>query len=94
MYFAVPVDHRVKIKENEKKETNRSCRTTKKENEHEGAGDTNYYCHTWNNPLRLIKSTRGVVNRRMSGNHPVYSVVEISQNTEKSPGDLRTLRLK
>ena len=27
----------------------------------------------------------------MSGDHPTYSIVEIGQNTEKSPGDLRRL---
>ena len=27
----------------------------------------------------------------MSGDHPNYSIVEIGQNTEKSPGDLRKL---
>ena len=27
----------------------------------------------------------------MSRDHPNYSIIEISQNTEKSPGDLRRL---
>ena len=27
----------------------------------------------------------------MSGDHPDYSITEIGQNTEKSPGDLRRL---
>ena len=27
----------------------------------------------------------------MSGDHPNYSIVEIGQKTEKSPGDLRRL---
>ena len=27
----------------------------------------------------------------MSGDHPNYSIVEIGQNTRKSPGDLRRL---
>ena len=27
----------------------------------------------------------------MSGNHPNYCVIEIGQNTEKSPGDLKRL---
>ena len=29
-------------------------------------------------------------NKRLSGNHPNYSSVQIGQNTKKSPGDLRT----
>ena len=28
-------------------------------------------------------------NKRTSGDHPNYSIVEIDQNTKKSPGDLR-----
>ena len=31
------------------------------------------------------------INERTSGDHPNYSIVEIGQNTEKSPGDLRRL---
>ena len=30
-------------------------------------------------------------NQRMCGDHPNYSIVEVSQNVEKSPGDLRRL---
>ena len=29
--------------------------------------------------------------KRSSGDHPNYSTVEVVQNTEKSPGDLRRL---
>ena len=29
-------------------------------------------------------------NKRTSGDHPNYSIVEIGQNTEKSPGDFKT----
>ena len=32
----------------------------------------------------------GIV-ERMNQDHPDYSIVEIGQNTEKSPGDLRRL---
>ena len=35
--------------------------------------------------------TGGLRNKRISGDHPNNSIVEISQNTEKSPGDLRKL---
>ena len=56
--------------------------------EHESNSDTNcnwcsYYSHQ-----RIDKSTSGLGNKRMSGDHPNNSTVEISQNTEKSPGDL------
>ena len=42
---------------------------------------------------RLSKRTKGVGNRRMSGDHPNYSIVEVGQNTEKSPRDLLSLKL-
>ena len=38
----------------------------------------------------LGKGTGGLGKKR-SGEHPDYSIVEISHNTEKSPGDLRRL---
>ena len=34
-----------------------------------------------------------VGNKRMSRDHPNYSIVKISQNTEKSPGDLKRLAI-
>ena len=44
----------------------------------------------------FVTVTEGVVQgledleiRGVSGDYPKYSVVEISQNTEKSPGDLK-----
>ena len=33
----------------------------------------------------------GLENKRTSGVHPKYIIVEINQNTEKSPVDLRRL---
>ena len=37
------------------------------------------------------KGSGGLGNKRTSGHHPDYSIVEIGQNTEKSPRDLRRL---
>ena len=37
----------------------------------------------------IIKGTGGLVSWETSGDHPNYSIIEIGQNTEKSPGDLR-----
>ena len=53
MDFAVPADHRVKIKAKEKRKILRSCLTTTKAKEHEGDGDTNYIWCIWNDPQRL-----------------------------------------
>ena len=65
--YAVPTDHRVKIKENEKR--------TKKAVEHEDEGDTDYNWHTWNSPKRFGKRAGGVGNKRASGDHLNYSIV-------------------
>ena len=35
--------------------------------------------------------TRRIGNKRKSGVHPKYHIIEIAQNTEKSPGDSRRL---
>ena len=37
------------------------------------------------------KRTGGLGNKKTSGNHPNYSIIKISQNTEESPGDARRL---
>ena len=46
---------------------------------------------TWNNRQRIGKGIRGLGNKMTSGYHPEKSTFNISQNTEKSPGDVRTL---
>ena len=44
-----------------------------------------------NNPQRFGKGNRRFRNQRTSGDHSDYRMIKISQNTEKSPGDLRRL---
>ena len=39
----------------------------------------------------LIKGNRGLGNNRTNGDHLNYCIIEIDQNTEKSPGDSRRL---
>ena len=39
----------------------------------------------------IDKMPGGLRNKRTSGDHPNYNIIESSQNTEKSPGDLRRL---
>ena len=48
---------------------------------HEGDSDTNCNWCIWNDPKRLGKGTQRDGNQRMTGNHPNYSIVKISQNT-------------
>ena len=54
--------------------------------EHESDVYTNWYSHQ-----RVNEGTGGLGNKRTSGDQPNYYIIEISQNTEKSPGDLRRL---
>ena len=57
---------------------------------HESDGDTNCnwrarYSH---------QRTGGLGNKRTSGDHSNYSIVEIGQNTKKRPGDSRKLAVE
>ena len=56
-------------------------------------GTWKWWCNwcTWYSHQRIDKVTGGLGNKRMSGDHPNDSTIKISQNTEKSPGDLRRL---
>ena len=49
--------------------------------EHEGDGETNCYWCTRNDYQWLDKGTGRVGNKRMSGDYPNYSIIEIGQNT-------------
>ena len=54
-------------------------------------GDTNCNWCTWNNLQRTDEGSRRLKNKRISRDHPDYSITKISQNTESSPVDLRRL---
>ena len=41
--------------------------------------------------VRIGTRTGELGNNRTSGDHPIYYIIEIGQNTEKGPGDLRRL---
>ena len=58
--------------------------------EHEGDGDTNHNWSTLYSNQRIGTWIGELGNKRMSGNHPKDSIVEIGQNTKESPGGLRT----
>ena len=55
--------------------------------EHESDGNTN--CN-WCDRYRIGIGTGGLGNKRKSGDNPNDSIVEIGQNTEKCPGDLKS----
>ena len=52
-----------------------------------GGCDTNCSWCTWNGPQESGKGTEGIGNQSMKKDHLDYSIVEISQNTQESPGD-------
>ena len=41
---------------------------------------------------RIIKGTGLLKSKRISGHHSNYYIIDIYQNTEKSPGDLLSLK--
>ena len=59
--------------------------------EREGNVYTSCNWGTWNDPQRLGKGMEIAGNWRTSQDHPNYRILEISQNTERSPGVLRRL---
>ena len=56
--------------------------------EHESVLDTNSNWCAWYCYQRFGTGTGGLVNKKMSGDHPNYCIIKIGQNTENSPGDL------
>ena len=60
---------------------------------YEGHADTKYnWCAQYSHQ-RIGTGTGGLGDKRTSEDNPNYSIVEIGQNSEKSPGDLRRLAL-
>ena len=64
---------------------------TKKTIEHADNGDIHCSRCTRNGPQSLGKRIRRVRNQRKNPGHSNYGIIEISQNTEKSPGYMRRL---
>ena len=59
--------------------------------EHESDNYTNCDWCSWYSHQMISTRTGGLGNKRTSGDHPNYWIIEISQNTEESPGYLRRL---
>ena len=91
MDFAVPVDHRIKLKESEKKDECLDLARELKKLWNMKVTIIPIVIGTFGSHQRLIKRTGGLGNKRMSGDHPNYNIIENGQNTEKSPGDFRRL---
>ena len=76
--FAVPADHRVKLKENERKNKYLDiARELKKTIEHGSGGDTNCNRCTWYSHQRIDNGTRGLRNKRTSRDHPNDSTIKM-----------------
>ena len=90
MNFAVPADHRIKLKESERKHKYLD-RELKKIMGHESDGYINCNWCSWCCHQRIGKMNRGLGNKRTSGDNRNYNIVEIGQNTRKSPGNIRRL---
>ena len=58
---------------------------------HESDGDTSTNWCSWYSHEKIDTGAGGLRNKGTMGNDPNYIFVKISQNTEKSPGDLRRL---
>ena len=92
MDFAFPADHRVKFKESEKRDKYLNLSRELK----------NYGTWRWlilivigvlgTISKELVKGLENLKNERMSRDHPDYYIIKISQNTEKSLGDLLSLK--
>ena len=87
--YTIPADHSIKLKESEKYID--LARELNKTMEHEGDDFTNCNWRARYSQQRIGSGTGGLRNKRTSGDHPNYCIIEIGQNTEKSPGDLRRL---
>ena len=93
--FPRPADHRIKLKECEKRDKYLNlARELKKTMEHEGDNYINCDWCFWHGNKRIIKGPGEFGSRRMSGDHPNNSITENGQNTEKSPRDLLSLNLQ
>ena len=57
---------------------------------HGDDGDTNCSWCTWNGPQGLGKMIGTIENQKKNRDHRNFDIVKIGENTEKSPGDLRT----
>ena len=82
--FAIPADHREKLKKNEKKDKYLDFARELKKTESDDYTNCNW-C-SW-----IDTRTGGLENKRTSGDHLNYCIIEIGQNTKKRPGNSRRL---
>ena len=87
--FAVPTDHRIKLKECEKEISTRTLLDNWKTMEQESDSNTNCNrCTRYSHHQNISKRIVGIRIKSTSGDHPNYTV-KIGQNTEKSPRNVK-----
>ena len=92
--YSVLTDHRLKIKENEKRVKYLDLAgELRKQRNTRVYSDANCNWRTRNGSQSFEEGTGRVENQRTNCYHTNYSIIQISQNTEMSPGDLRRLAL-
>ena len=91
VYLAILADLRKKWKKTKRKISTWTFLGNWKTVEQESDGYTNFKGCTLYSHQTIGTGTVGLRNNRKSGGYPNYSIIEIRQNTEKSPGDWRGL---
>ena len=86
MDFAVLADHRVKLKESEQKDKYFNLAWELKILWDMKVTFIPIVIGALASHQRISTRTRGLRNKRTSGDHPNYCIIEIGQNTEKIPG--------
>ena len=89
MDFAVLADHRVKWKESKNRDKYLNLARELKSMEHKSDGDTNCNWHAQFSHQKISTEMGWLGNKRTSEDYPNYTIIKISQNTEKSPGNLK-----
>ena len=89
--LATPADHRVKLKKKSEKKKDEGLKLAREPMKHESVGDTNCYRRARYSHQRIDIGAGRLGNKRRNRNHPHYNIIKITQDTEKSPGDLRRL---
>ena len=92
--FAVLDDHRITLKESEKKDKFLNLAwELKKTVEHESDNYTKHDWCIWYCYQMIIKGIGRLGNKKTTGDRPNYYIIGNDQNTDKSPGELRRLAI-
>ena len=91
MDFVILSDHKVKLKEKETRDKYLELARKLKKKTMKVTVMPIVIGASGTVPQMIVTRTRGLGNKRTSGDHPNNSIIEIGHNTEKSSGDSRRL---